>query len=433
MENQQFTINPYGVSKETSPLEGLKAELRRESRRARLNFEELKSGGYIKQTQKDLFTVRLRCPGGRITADKLRMAAEIAERYGRGYVHLSVRQSIEVPYVHHADFEAIQEMLKEVNWSIATCGPRVRVPTACSGCEYNPNGLGDTQGLCQEVDRRFFGMPTGHHKFKISFSGCPIDCFRTREMDLGFQAMVKPQLDEAACNGCTLCVRACEDQALKMQGPLPVRDDSRCIECGDCIKVCPVGAMRSQQRGWLVRVGGRHGKHPLFAYEVAKHVSDEQVFTLIERTLAWYQENGEGRERIGATLERVGLNRFVEEVIRPIGVQVIDSEADRRAYWTGGNFYGPARAQPGAKPEAPARSLTPPALDCRGAVCPSSFVLVKQALDELEPGAVLEVQLDDGEPLRSVSKGIKDEGHRILSVQPEADGSLRLRIERGRG
>ena len=55
-----------------SAMEGLKAELRKESRRLKLNFDELKSGGFIKQTQKDLFTVRLRCPGGRVTADKLK-------------------------------------------------------------------------------------------------------------------------------------------------------------------------------------------------------------------------------------------------------------------------------------------------------------------------------------------------------------------------
>ncbi|MBI3945065.1 MAG: 4Fe-4S binding protein [Armatimonadetes bacterium] len=318
--------------------------MRKESRRAHLNFADLKSGGYIKQTQKDLFTVRLRCPGGRVTTEQMRVASEIAERYGRGTVHLTVRQSIEVPYVHHADFPAVQEMLKGVDWSIATCGPRVRVPTACAGCEYNPNGLGDTQGLCREVDRRFFGTPTGHHKFKISFSGCPIDCFRTREMDLGFQAMVGPRLDEAACNGCTLCVQACEDKALVMQAKLPVRDDSKCNNCGDCIKVCPIDAMLPRQRGWLVRVGGRHGKHPLFAYEVARYVSDEQVFVLIERALAWYRENAEGRERLGAAIQRLGLNRFIDEAIRPTGVEVIDNEADRRPYWTGGNFYDRAAA-----------------------------------------------------------------------------------------
>ena len=233
--------------KETK-IEGLKADLKKEARRVKLNFDELKSGGFIKQTQKDLFTVRLRCPGGRVTADRLRVAADIADKYGRGEVHVSVRQSIEVPYVSYEHFDAVAEALKAANWSVASCGPRVRVPTACAGCTYNPNGLMDTQAICAEVDRRYFGTPTGHHKFKISFSGCPIDCFRTREMDLGFQGMVEPELVEELCSGCELCVRNCEDHALKMENGLPVRDVEKCNGCGDCIKVCPLDAMVAPMR-----------------------------------------------------------------------------------------------------------------------------------------------------------------------------------------
>ena len=42
----------------------LKADLNREARKLKMDFGQLKSGGFIKQVQKDLFTVRLRCPGG---------------------------------------------------------------------------------------------------------------------------------------------------------------------------------------------------------------------------------------------------------------------------------------------------------------------------------------------------------------------------------
>ncbi len=319
--------------------EGLKSDLKKESRKAKVDFNELKSGGFIKQIQKDLFTVRLRCPGGRLTSEQLIKAGEIARKYGSGVVHLSVRQSLEVLYVNIKDFDKLAEELKEIGWAVASCGPRIRVPTACGGCEYNPNGLGDTQGMAMEVDKRYFGMPTGHHKFKISFSGCPIDCFRTREMDLGFQAVLEPQLLEDLCNACELCVKACEDEALHMENDLPVRNWDKCIGCGDCIKVCPVNAMVTKRSGWLVRVGGKHGKHPLFSYEVANFCTEEQVFKIIERTLEWYREKGEKRERIGTTIERLGLDRYIDDVIKPLGVEVISDENQRRKYWTGGNFY----------------------------------------------------------------------------------------------
>ena len=326
-------------SPEAPKMESLKAELRKEARRLRLNFDELKSGGFIKQTQKDLFTVRLRCPGGYVTADKLHKAAEIAEKYGRGEVHVSVRQSIEVPYVHYQYFDAIAEEVKSINWSVASCGPRIRVPTGCAGCTWNPNGLMDTQAMCREVDKRYFGTPTGHHKFKISFSGCPIDCFRSREMDLGFQGIVEPKLTESLCNGCQLCVKGCEEAALHMEKDLPVRDMSKCNYCGDCVKVCPVDAMVAQRKGWLVRAGGKHGKHPIYAWEVAQFASDEQVLALIPKTVEWYKEKGVGRERIGAVFLRQGVQPYINEVVKPLGLDTVDTVEERRKYKSEGNFY----------------------------------------------------------------------------------------------
>jgi dissimilatory sulfite reductase (desulfoviridin) alpha/beta subunit len=304
-----------------------------------MDYETLKSGGFIKQTQPDLFTVRLRCPGGKLTSAQLQKAAEIADKYGRGEVHTSFRQSIEIPYVHYRHIEAIAAEVKEGDWSIASCGPRIRVPTACAGCTWNPNGLMDTQAMCLEVDRRYFGTLTGHHKFKISFSGCPIDCARTREMDLGFQGIAEPELKGDRCTACGICVAACEEKALTMVNGLPVRDSGKCLYCGDCIKVCPVDAMVAARKGWLVRVGGKHGKHPIHAYEIAQFVPDDKCLALIERTTEWYRKNAKGRERIGAVIERLGLSGYLAEVAGPLGLEVIERPEARLKFRASGNFY----------------------------------------------------------------------------------------------
>ncbi len=319
--------------------EGSEARLRREARRLKMDFAALKSGGFIKQTQENLFTVRLRCPGGKLSSQQLSKAAELAQKYGRGEVHTSFRQSIEIPYVHYQHFDAIASELKEINWAVASCGPRIRVPTACAGCTYNPNGLMDSQEMCLEVDRRFFGIPTDHHKFKLSFSGCPIDCARTREMDLGFQGIAEPELLEELCNGCELCIPSCEEGALTLVDDLPVKDADKCIYCGDCIKVCPMDAFLVARKGWLVRVGGKHGRHPIYAYEIANFVSDEQCFLLIEKTLEWYQTNGRGRERIGATILRLGLDKYLDEVVRLLNLELIEKSEERRKFRARGNFY----------------------------------------------------------------------------------------------
>lgn len=264
------------------------------------NLDQLKSGGYIRQRQKDLFTVRLRCPGGRVPFNKLKKIAEVAPKYSKSdYVHISVRQSIEIPYVHYNDFAKISEELKEVDQKIASCGPRVRVPTACSGCEYNPNGLIDVQKLCQEIDQKYFGIQC-NHKFKISLSGCPIDCFRTNEMDLGFQGAVEPIWDEETCTGCRICGYACKEGALTNdpQTGKPTIDRTKCLYCADCIRACPTSSWKEGKKGLIVRVGGRHGRHPVNGSVIAELLPEEKMGAVIEKVIEWYNDRGKGRGRV---------------------------------------------------------------------------------------------------------------------------------------
>ncbi len=55
-------------------------------------------------------------------------------------------------------------------------------------------------------------------------------------------------------------------------------------------------------------------------------------------------------------------------------------------------------------------------IDLRGVLCPMNFVKTKLKLEEMESGEILEVFLDDGEPMRSVPRSIKEEGHKIIKV-----------------
>lgn len=60
-----------------------------------------------------------------------------------------------------------------------------------------------------------------------------------------------------------------------------------------------------------------------------------------------------------------------------------------------------------------------------------NFVKAKLKLEEMESGQMLEVTLDDGEPMRSVPRSIKEEGHKIVSVQKTDANAYRLVILRG--
>lgn len=58
-----------------------------------------------------------------------------------------------------------------------------------------------------------------------------------------------------------------------------------------------------------------------------------------------------------------------------------------------------------------------------GKGCPMNLVYAKVALAKLEPGQVLEFILDDGAPVRNVTRSIEEEGHVLLHREQLADGT----------
>ncbi len=60
-------------------------------------------------------------------------------------------------------------------------------------------------------------------------------------------------------------------------------------------------------------------------------------------------------------------------------------------------------------------------LDITKDQCPMTFVKVKVKLSKLEPGDRLEVLLTGGEPLRNVPRSAKEQGFKIIDVQPNGE------------
>jgi TusA-related sulfurtransferase len=70
-------------------------------------------------------------------------------------------------------------------------------------------------------------------------------------------------------------------------------------------------------------------------------------------------------------------------------------------------------------------------VDITNVVCPLTFVKTKAALEELEDGQVLEIRLAGGEPIQNVPRSLKDEGHKVTSVNREDDGTYLLTVVKG--
>jgi len=69
-------------------------------------------------------------------------------------------------------------------------------------------------------------------------------------------------------------------------------------------------------------------------------------------------------------------------------------------------------------------------VDITDAVCPVTFVKAKIALEELDDGDILSIRLNDGEPVKNVPRSIKEEGHKVLSLEQNSDGTYQLIVQK---
>lgn len=67
-----------------------------------VDYAVLKAGGFMRQKQKDHFSLRLRVVGGTVTVEQLEAIAAVARKYGQDYVHLTSRQGVEIPFIRLA-------------------------------------------------------------------------------------------------------------------------------------------------------------------------------------------------------------------------------------------------------------------------------------------------------------------------------------------
>lgn len=69
-------------------------------------------------------------------------------------------------------------------------------------------------------------------------------------------------------------------------------------------------------------------------------------------------------------------------------------------------------------------------IDITDVVCPITFVKAKVAIEELEDGEILEIKMNEGEPLLNVPRSFKDEGHKIISVSNNQNGTFTVFVKK---
>ena len=69
-------------------------------------------------------------------------------------------------------------------------------------------------------------------------------------------------------------------------------------------------------------------------------------------------------------------------------------------------------------------------VDITDKVCPMTFVKAKVAIDELDDGDILAVRMNDGEPVQNVPRSFKEDGHKVLKLTDNDDGTYTLYVRK---
>ena len=283
-----------------------------------VDYATLKKGGFMRQKQKNHFSLRLRVVGGNLTATQLAKIAEVAEKFGDGHVHLTSRQSVEIPFVKLEQIEEVKKALSEGGVEPGVCGPRVRTITACQGEAICPSGCIDTYALAKELDDRYFARELPH-KFKFGITGCQNNCLKSEENDLGIKGGIQVSWREEDCIQCGVCVKACRSNAITLDDGKISVDESKCNFCGRCYKACPTEAWDTVH-GYIVSFGGLFGNSISKGEAIIPFLPDkETLLKVCDAPIQFFAAHAKPGERFKFTLDRVGRESFenlIQEVVK---------------------------------------------------------------------------------------------------------------------
>jgi dissimilatory sulfite reductase (desulfoviridin) alpha/beta subunit len=275
------------------------------------DLSEIKKSGFIPQRQKNRFSLLIKITVGTLSAENLSAVSKLATEFGKGQVHITSRQSIEIPFVKLSDIEQVRKALDDFSLEPGCIGPGIRTMTACQGKSICSHGLIDTLGLAVAIDKKF-SQKILPHKFKISVTGCANNCLKVEGNDIGIKGAISPRWTQDNCVYCGLCAKACRSGAISVQNKTLTYAKEKCVSCGRCVRACPKACWTGEQ-GALIYFGGVFGNKIQIGRPLLPVLTDRAaILKAIRATLNFFTEHGRKGERFGFALNRLGWDIFSE-------------------------------------------------------------------------------------------------------------------------
>ena len=204
--------------------------------------------GAILQRDNQTYAVAPHIPCGVVTPQLLRKLADVAEKYGAKALKITGATRIAIIGLKEEDIDAVwNDLGMSAGAAVGLC---VRSIRACPGTTFCKLGKQDALRVGLALDEKYHGSVLPN-KLKMSVSGCLLNCAESWVRDIG---------------------------------------------------------LTGYEEGWTLTVGGNVGAQPRIGKELAKGLNEGQAYEMIERILQYYKTNAKKGERLGAMIDRIGLD-----------------------------------------------------------------------------------------------------------------------------
>ncbi|SMH44049.1 dissimilatory-type sulfite reductase subunit alpha [Maritimibacter sp. HL-12] len=290
---------------------------------------------------KEFHTLRVMPPAGfHYSTDLLRQMCDIWEEHGSGLIAFH-GQSGDIMF-QGTTTEGTQkafDALNEIGFDLGGAGPALRTAMSCVGHARCEQSCYDEVRAHRTMINAFLDemhRPSLPYKFKFKFSGCGNDCVNaihradfavigTWRDDIKIdQEKVKEHVAEVGRKyTIDTVVSMCPTRAISLNDDDTLEiDNQSCVRCMHCINVMTKALSPGDDKGVSILIGGKRSLKVgdlmgTMIVPFMKLESDEDFEKLEEfgeTVIEFFAENALEHERIGETIDRIGLPAFIEAV-----------------------------------------------------------------------------------------------------------------------
>ena len=288
---------------------------------------------------KEFHTLRVQPPAGmHYTTDVLRKMCDIWEEYGSGLIAFH-GQSGDIMFqgVSTENVQPAFDALNELGFDLGGAGPALRTAMSCVGharCEMSCYDEIKAHRMIINEYLDEMHRPALPYKFKFKFSGCPNDCVNaihradfavigTWRDDMKVdQEKVKEYVAELGRDYIQEhVIEMCPTRALKLNDDDTLSVDNKaCVRCMHCLNVMNRALKPGDDKGAVILIGGKRTLKigdlmgtvikPFIKLETEEDF--EELVEFAGEVIDFFAENALEHERIGETIDRIGLPAFLE-------------------------------------------------------------------------------------------------------------------------